>query len=135
MAEGCVNLQVLLSALAVLVGGAAAADEFVLPKSLERNRPAEFAYRFDTALTGSGSLDIEWRDFVGRMVERRRIDVTDPEGGTIGDYSESLLVDGDGTVTTKVLPLALNDKTGVWKLRATDLPSGGTATAELQVDP
>ena len=34
---------------------------------------AEFAYRFDTALTGSGSLDIEWRDFVGRMVERRRI--------------------------------------------------------------
>jgi hypothetical protein len=73
MAEGCVNLQVLLSALAVLVGGAAAADEIVLPKSLERNQPAEFAYRFDTALTGSGSLDIEWRDFVGRMVERRRI--------------------------------------------------------------
>ena len=33
MAEGCVNLQVLLSALAVLVGGAAAADEIVLPKS------------------------------------------------------------------------------------------------------
>ena len=73
MAEDCVNLQVLLSALAVLVGGAAAADEIVLPKSLERNQPAEFAYRFDTALTGSGSLDIEWRDFVGRMVERRRI--------------------------------------------------------------
>jgi hypothetical protein len=59
MAEGCVNLQVLLSALGVLVGGAAAADEIVLPKSLERNQPAEFAYRFDTALTGSGSLDIE----------------------------------------------------------------------------
>ena len=50
-------------------------------------------------------------------------------------YSENLLVDGDGTVTTKVMPLALNDKTGVWKLRATDLPSGGTAAAELQVDP
>jgi hypothetical protein len=40
----------------------------------------------------------------------------------------------DGGETTKVLPFALNDKTGVWKLRATDLPSGGTATAELQVD-
>jgi hypothetical protein len=39
MAEGCVNLQVLLSALAVWVGGAAAADEVVLPKSLERNQP------------------------------------------------------------------------------------------------
>ena len=129
------NLQVMLSALAVLAGGAAAADELILPKSMERNQRADFAYRFDTALTGSGSLDIEWRDFVGRMVERRRIDVTDPEGGTIGDYSESLLVDGDGTVATKVLPLAFDDKTGVWKLRTTDLPSGGTATAELQVDP
>ena len=51
MAEGCVNLQVLLSALAVLVGGAAAADEIVLTKSPEQNQPAEFAYRFDMALT------------------------------------------------------------------------------------
>jgi hypothetical protein len=61
------------------------------------------------------------------------LDVTDPEGGTIAHYSENLLI--DGAVTTKVLPLALNDKTGVWRLRATDLPSGETATAELQVDP
>jgi hypothetical protein len=61
------------------------------------------------------------------------LDVTDLDGGTIAHYSENLLV--DGAVTTKVLPLALNDKPGVWKLRATDLPSGGTATAELQVDP
>ena len=61
------------------------------------------------------------------------LDVTDPEGGTIAHYSENLLV--DGAVTTKLLPLALNDKTGVWRLRAVDLPSGGTATAELQVDP
>jgi hypothetical protein len=60
-------------------------------------------------------------------------DVTDPEGGTIAHYSENLLV--DGAVTTKLLSLALNDKTGVWRLRAVDLPSGGTATAELQVDP
>ncbi len=61
------------------------------------------------------------------------LDVTDPEGGTIAHYSENLLV--DGAVTTKILPLALNDKIGVWTLRATDLPSGGTATAALQVDP
>jgi hypothetical protein len=61
------------------------------------------------------------------------LDVTDPDGGTIVHYSENLLV--NGAVTTKVLPLALNDKTGVWRLRAADLPSGGTATAELQVDP
>jgi hypothetical protein len=61
------------------------------------------------------------------------LDVIDPEGGTIAHYSENLLA--PGAVTTKVLPLALNDKPGVWMLRATDLPSGGTATAELQVDP
>ena len=61
------------------------------------------------------------------------LDITDPEGSTIAYYSENLLV--DGAVTTKILPLALNDKTGIWTLRATDLSSGGTATAELQVDP
>jgi hypothetical protein len=61
------------------------------------------------------------------------LDVTDPAGRTIAHYSENLVV--DGTMTTKVLPLALNDKIGVWTLRAADLPSGRTATAELQVDP
>jgi hypothetical protein len=70
-----VNLQVLLSTVAVLVGGAAAADELLLPKSMERNQRADFAYRFDKGLTGRGSLDIEWRDVVGRLVERRRIPV------------------------------------------------------------
>ena len=67
------NLQVVFSILAVLVGGAAAADELVVPKSMERNQPAEFTYRFDAALTGFGSLDIEWSDVVGRVVEQRRI--------------------------------------------------------------
>jgi Beta-galactosidase len=70
-----VNLQVLLSALAVLAGGTAAADELVSPKSMERNQTADFAYRFDKGLTGRGSLDIEWTDVVGRLVERRRIPV------------------------------------------------------------
>jgi hypothetical protein len=66
---------VFLSALAVLVGGASAADELMMPKSMERNQPADFAYRFDRALTGFGSLDIEWSDVLGRVVERRRIPV------------------------------------------------------------
>jgi hypothetical protein len=70
-----VKLRVLLAALAVLVGGAAAADELVLPKSVERNQPADFAYRFGADLTGRASLDIEWSDVVGRLVERRRIPV------------------------------------------------------------
>jgi len=70
-----VKRPVLLSALAVLVGGAAAADELVFPKSMERNQPADFEYRFDKGLTGHGSLDIEWSDVLGRVVERRRIPV------------------------------------------------------------
>ena len=73
------KLQLLLATVAVLVGGAAAADELVLPKLMERNRPADFAYRFDKGLTGRGSLDIEWSDVVGRLVERRRIPVDLPE--------------------------------------------------------
>src|SRR5438874_860413 len=68
------KVQLLLATLAVWVGGAAA-DELVLPNSMERNQPADFAYRFDKGLTGRGSLDIEWSDVVGRLVERRRIPV------------------------------------------------------------
>src|SRR5437588_9122099 len=73
------KVRLLLATLAVWVGGAAAADELVLPNSMERNQPADFAYRFDKGLTGRGSLDIEWSDVVGRLVERRRIPVDLPE--------------------------------------------------------
>src|SRR5438067_12793393 len=69
------KVRLLLATLAVWVGGAAAADELVLPNSMERNQPADFAYRFDKGLTGRGSLDIQWSDVVGRIVERRRIPV------------------------------------------------------------
>jgi hypothetical protein len=51
----------------------AAADELVLPKELERNRPAEIVYRLDEPATGRAVLDIEWSDVDGRLVERRRI--------------------------------------------------------------
>ena len=63
----------LFSVLTVLICNAAAADELVVPKPLERVSTAEFAYRFDGPLTGAGSLDIEWSDAVGRVVERRVI--------------------------------------------------------------
>src|SRR5207302_3407136 len=69
-----VKAAALLLAVSNLVGSTAA-DELILPKSLERNQPAAFAYRFDKDLTGRGSLDIEWSDVVGRLVERRRIPV------------------------------------------------------------
>jgi hypothetical protein len=68
----------LFASIAVLADGAVA-DELVPPSPLERNRPADFVYRLDKALSASGSLDIEWSDVVGRVVERRRtpLDLTD----------------------------------------------------------
>ena len=62
-----------------------------------------------------------------------RVDVIDPDGSPVEHYSGNLLT--RGPVTTHTLPLAFNDKTGIWKIRATDLPSGGAATVDLQVDP
>jgi hypothetical protein len=61
------------------------------------------------------------------------LDVMDPQGSTVAGYSGNLLF--ADAVTTKLLPLALNDKTGLWKLRARDMLSGKTATTELQVEP
>ncbi|MBV8934728.1 MAG: hypothetical protein JO095_02835, partial [Alphaproteobacteria bacterium] len=62
----------LCSAIAVLAH-TAAADELAVPSSLARDQPADFVYRFDEALSGRGSLRIEWSDVVGRVVERRRV--------------------------------------------------------------
>ncbi len=65
-------IMVLVSAAAVSVG-AASADELAVPKSAERDRQINAAYRFDTPATGRGSLAIEWTDADGRLVERRQI--------------------------------------------------------------
>ena len=61
------------------------------------------------------------------------LDVIDPEGNTIAYYSGNLLMT-DSRIT-KLLPFAVNDKPGIWTLRATDLLGGAMATAELVVEP
>src|SRR5262249_49418239 len=61
-----------------------------------------------------------------------RVDVIDPEGATVGHYSGNMIVAGAGV---KLLPIAFNDKTGIWKIRVKDLLSGETATASLNVEP
>ncbi len=61
------------------------------------------------------------------------VDVVDPEGATIADYSGNVLT--GGIEATRVLPLAFNDRTGVWKLQVRDLLSGATETVELRVEP
>jgi hypothetical protein len=61
------------------------------------------------------------------------LDVVDPDGAPAAAYSGNVLLEGGaGRV---VLPLAVNDQTGVWRLRATDIASGQTTFAELEVKP
>jgi len=61
------------------------------------------------------------------------LDVMDSQGSTVAAYSGNLLF--ADAVTAKLLPLAVNDRTGLWTLRARDVLSGETATAQLQVEP
>ena len=61
------------------------------------------------------------------------LDAIDPEGNTVAHYSGNLLI--TGTKSTKLLPFAVNDKPGVWTIRARDVLGGATAAAELVVEP
>src|SRR5258708_6748855 len=61
--------------LCLACGGAAAlADDIVLPAGvLSRDRPFTVAYRLAQPITGTATLDVEWTDALGRLVEQRRL--------------------------------------------------------------
>ncbi|MGC2416034.1 MAG: beta-galactosidase [Stellaceae bacterium] len=61
------------------------------------------------------------------------IEITDPDGNVVPYYGRTLLAPERAALYT--LPLAINDKAGVWTLRARDLLTGGAVTAHLQVEP
>ena len=61
------------------------------------------------------------------------IEVIDPSGRVVLAYSGNMLVAGGAAI--KSLPLAFNDQPGRWKIQATDVASGQTRTADLQVEP
>jgi hypothetical protein len=61
------------------------------------------------------------------------LDVIDPEDKTVAHYSGNLMIAGGEN--TRLLPFAVNDKPGVWTIRARDLLGGATATTELVVEP
>jgi hypothetical protein len=69
----------------------------------------------------------------GAALDVIHLDVIDPEGKTVTHYSGNLMAIGGRTTT--LLPFAVNDKPGVWTIRATDLLGGTTATATLFVEP
>lgn len=90
--------------------------EIVAPQRVVRGANAKFLIRSNAASPGVVHLD-----------------VIDPEGNLTAPYSENMLVGREAK--RKLLPLALNDKLGVWKLRVTDRLNGETTVAELQVEP
>lgn len=59
--------------------------------------------------------------------------VIDPSGRPVPYYSANL-VSRDGTAAA-VLPLSVNDRTGIWHLRATEVLSGAAAWTNLVVAP
>jgi hypothetical protein len=62
-----------------------------------------------------------------------RAEVVDPAGKPVPYYSRNLLAPGGAA--SLVLPLALNDPLGTWRVRVTDLISGERTETELQVRP
>jgi hypothetical protein len=60
-----------------------------------------------------------------------RVEFTDPAGHDVPYYSRKIHL--HGAVTQQTLPLALNDPSGEWIVRVTDILSGQTATATLKV--
>ncbi len=94
-----------------------AAPEIDGPVQARLGENAEFSIRVDPA-EAPGVIHVE---------------VTDPSGRPILHYSGNILAAARGAAV-KLLPLALNDQSGIWKIRATDVLSGQTATAELKVE-
>src|SRR5262249_2282855 len=58
------------------VAVAARADQLSGPQAAEREGAIQFSYRLDRKVTGTGALDIEWIDALGRLVEKRRISLS-----------------------------------------------------------
>ena len=58
------------------------------------------------------------------------VEVIDPAGRLVRQYSGNVIADGDTAIHT--LPLALNDQVGTWRIRVTDASSGQTAEAAVE---
>jgi hypothetical protein len=59
------------------------------------------------------------------------VDVVDPSGKIVSQYSSNLLAPNGHAA--KLLPLAVNDSTGKWEIRAKDLLSGQTQVSSVEV--
>ena len=96
-----------------------AVPPFVLsaPARLVRGETGEIGLSFSTASPAA--------------VHVFHVDVVDPSGKIVSQYSGNLL--GPNGHAAKLLPLAVNDSTGKWEIRAKDLLSGQTQVSSVEV--
>ena len=62
-----------------------------------------------------------------------RVEIVDPSGAIVPAYSG--IVVAPGGAATRIVPLAVSDEAGLWRLRVTDLLSGASASASFAVAP
>ena len=79
------------------------------------------------------NVELQIRTDSPAVVDVVRLDIIEPSGNIVGHYSGKVLVPQGGV--SKLLPLAFNDRPGVWSIRARDLLGGGSEVAKLQVEP
>ena len=101
----------------------ALAPEAVPPLRLQT--PARLG-RGETGHIGMGFLGVS-----PAAVHVFHVDVVDPSGKIVSQYSGNLLAPNGHA--TKLLPLAVNDSTGKWEIRAKDLLSGQTQVSNVEV--
>lgn len=80
----------------------------------------------------SGRIGIGWTAPSPAARPVLRLEVVDPAGKLLRHYSGNLV--GPGPVIERPLPLALDDPVGDWTIRVTDVLSGQTAEATVQVE-
>jgi hypothetical protein len=70
----------------------------------------------------TGQIGLRFSSFSPAGLHVFHIDVVDPSGKAVPQYSGNLLAPGGKAV--KLLPLAVNDSAGEWEVRVRDLLSG-----------
>jgi hypothetical protein len=114
-----------------------------LTVTLDPYQPSVFALAPDAvpplrlqmpARLGRGETGHIGMDFLGvspAAVHVFHVEVVDPSGKIVSQYSGNLLAPNGHA--TKLLPLAVNDSTGKWEIRAKDLLSGQTQVSSVEV--
>jgi hypothetical protein len=79
----------------------------------------------------TGRLRFHWDGASPAALKVVHLEVSDPTGRLVRHYSANLFA--RGPIVTHSLPLALNDAIGTWRVRATDVLSGRTVEADIEV--